>query len=1011
MIQAEKYWENPNLLHVNRENPRAHYIPYADSSSAVSRKRSLSPFYHTLNGNWRFRYETSVNQVDDKFFSPHADLDNWDDIMVPSCWQTQGYDQLHYTNTNYPIPCDPPFVPDENPAGLYVREFNVPKHWESKETYIVFEGVNSCFYLWLNGSFVGYSQGSRVPAEFNISEHLQEGTNHIAVMVLKWCDGTYLEDQDMWRFSGIFRDVYMLVRDKVHIRDVYNRQELSEDYRQAKLKCEMETTGRKEVRVELRDAVNHVVGAASAVVEGQGAVELEIKEPVLWNAELPYLYRLYVYSGEEVLSFPVGFRQIQIKDGVFLINGRAVKLKGVNRHESHPVMGQTIPVNHMIQDLHLMKQHNVNTIRTAHYPNDPRFMELCDEYGFYVVNEADLECHGMSSAEKWADGAIHKLSINPEWKAAFVDRAQRMVERDKNFPCVVIWSLGNESGYGENHIAMAEWIHKRDRSRPVHYEGAALRYKGNPDVDCLDMESQMYESVQFLEEYAKDETKLKPLLLCEYCHSMGNGPGDLQDYWEVIYKYPKLMGACVWEWCDHGIKTGTKDGKPIFAYGGDFGDLPNDGNFCIDGLVTPDRVPHTGLLELKKVIAPVRLEVEDQENGKVLLTNLYDFIDLSHLELFWKVEKDGETVQQGYITQLDATPFGGQQLLTIPYELPQGAAGRYFLNLSVLQRKETSWAKPGHEITFEQFELPVSIPAETEITSRTAAHGHGFYASQSGQLLVIEGFDFRHTFHLGDGTFVAITKHQVPMLAAPLSWKIWRAPIDNDRPVQKKWTDEGYDRAKMKLYRCEWTQQADGSVEIVAEFSLGGYIRYPLMHGTTVWHVNSNGIISLRTEIKVREDLIYLPRFGLQLTMPSGMEQVEYFGYGPHECYLDKRQSAVKGKYLLHVDDMFENYIKPQENGSRYGTEWAAVSNELGMGLMFTAPKHFSFQASHFTPEDLTRAAHDYELIRRKETIVHLDYKMSGIGSQSCGPELHERFRLNEKEIVFELIISPVFKD
>ncbi|RCX21561.1 beta-galactosidase [Fontibacillus phaseoli] len=1014
MIAIEKYWDNQDLLHVNREQARAYYIPYADTTSAASRKRSRSPFYRTLNGTWKFRYHTSVKHVEDHFYAEDADVTGWNELLVPSCWQTNGYDQLHYTNTNYPIPCDPPFVPGENPTGLYVKAFNVSENWKEKESYIVFEGVNSCFYLWINGAFVGYSQGSRNPAEFNVTPYLRTGDNRIAVMVLKWCDGTYMEDQDMWRYSGIFRDVYLLARDKAHVRDVFIKQELSEDFRLGKLLCEVETTASQEVAVEIRDAEGCTLQTLSAVIEGRGTIELQIQEPVLWNAEEPYLYRVYVQAGEEMLLFRTGFRQIRTRDGVFLINGRAVKLKGVNRHESHPELGAAIPLSHMISDLNLMKRHNINTIRTAHYPNDPRFLELCDEYGFYVIDEADLEAHGMSSAEKWAEGAINRLSDNPAWEAAFVERAERLVERDKNFPCVIIWSLGNEAGYGVNHIAMARWVRMRDASRLVHYEGAAARYKGSANVEFLDMESHMYETVPFIEEYANDIAETKPLFLCEYCHSMGNSPGDLQDYWKVIYQYPKLMGGCVWEWCDHGVKAETTDGKPYFAYGGDFGDKPNDGNFCIDGLVSPDRVPHTGLLELKQVIAPIRLEAEDLTSGKVRITNLYDFIDLSHLALYWKVEKDGVVLEQGQVMQLEAAPHGGRQTLMLPYRLPQDE-GRYFLTLSCRQKQETRWAEPGYEIMFEQFELPVDNPhanlPEQVQPQRALGHGHTLLANEDGHRLVMDGFDFRHTFDLYDGTIIGISRHGVPMLAAAVKWNIWRAPIDNDQPMKSKWMTEGYDRAMMKVYRCEWTQRPGGAVDITVDYSLGGYIRYPLLHGKTVWRFDNNGRVSLRTEVRLREELPFLPRFGLQLTMPAGAEEVEYFGYGPHESYADKRRSTRKSKFELSVDDMLENYIRPQENGSRYGTEWAIVSNKQGMGLRFDAPIPFSLQASHYKPEDLTAAKHDHELHPRKETIVHLDYKMSGIGSNSCGPELHENYRLQEKTFSFELSITPVFKE
>lgn len=584
MITIEKYWENLSVLHVNREKPRAHYIPYGDAESSLSMKRGLSPFYQTLNGNWKFKYFPSVKFVEDGFYNKDADVRDWDNIIVPSCWQLKGYDQCHYTNVNYPFPCDPPFVPNENPAGLYVRDFNVSGRWETKEKYIVFEGVNSCFLFWINGIFVGYSQGSRVPAEFNITPYICNGRNRIAVMVLKWCDGSYLEDQDIWRFSGIFRDVYLLARDEEHIRDVYVKQELSENFENALLKCEIETKGSCEIRVELKDNDWKLIHESKTVVRssdkrssGKGSnsnyidathndtqcinanaiaekstIEMEVKNPILWNAENPYLYKLFIFSGEEVLLFNVGFRKVEIKDGVFMINGKAVKLKGVNRHDSHPELGQTVPINHMKKDLILMKRHNINAIRTAHYPNNPYFLDLCDLYGFYVIDEADLECHGVEAA-----GDFHMLTKDIKWENAFIDRVERMVERDKNHACVIIWSMGNESGYDRNHMSAAKWTKQRDSSRPIHYEGASELRNGNPDKRAIDMESKTYPPLDYLEQYALDNEKKKPFFLCEYSHAMGNGPGDLKDYWNIIYKYPKIMGGCVWEWCDHGIKALT----------------------------------------------------------------------------------------------------------------------------------------------------------------------------------------------------------------------------------------------------------------------------------------------------------------------------------------------------------------------------------------------------------------------------------------------------------------------
>lgn len=1002
MINIPKYWEDLNVLQKNREASRAYYIPHKDADSALKQKRGRSPFYRTLNGNWKFKYHESISQVQGDFYQVDTDVSGWDDLIVPSCWQVKGYDQLHYTNVNYPFPCDPPFVPNANPTGLYVRDFNISSDWDGKQKYIVFEGVNSCFYLWINGKWVGYSQGSRMPAEFDISPYVQAGNNKIAVMVLKWCDGSYIEDQDLWRFSGIFRDVYLLARNESHVRDVFNRVELASDHQVGTITCELDTIGEVEARVELTDGDGHIQASGTVTVDGKGSIELQIDKPKLWSAETPYLYQLYIHAADEVLHFAVGFRRVEIVDGVFKINGMAVKLKGVNRHDSHPELGQTIPINHMIRDLNLMKSHNINTIRASHYPNDSRFLQLCNEYGFYVIDEADLECHGFFHAV----GDFNVLTRMADWEHVFVERAERMVERDKNHPSVVIWSMGNESGYDTNHMSMAKWTKARDASRPVHYEGSDPRHFGSPDVAVLDMESRMYSSPAYIEAYAKDENSTKPMFMCEYSHAMGNGPGDLKDYWDVIYKYPKLMGGCVWEWSDHGILTTNNDGTRYFAYGGDFGEQPHDGNFCIDGLVSPDRIPHTGLLELKKVIAPIRLEAGDLAKGSVQVTNLYDFIDLSHLSLYWKVEKDGELTEQGQIELGQIAPHTSNAV-KLDYSMPKASNESYLLTLSCRLKQDTVWANAGHEVTFEQFELPVE---KLEVLAPTTTYPP-IKITEDNQQLIIEGFDFRHVFDLYNGTFISVSKHGVNMINKPLGFNIWRAPIDNDRKIKLKWLEEGYDRAHMHVYEASVTDQGESSVDIKVNFSLGGHTKPPVLRGLANWRVLGNGEIRLKVEAEVREDLLFFPRFGLQLTMPAGSEEVEYFGNGPHESYVDKQQSTRKGKYLTTVDKLFTPYIMPQENGSHNGTDWVIVSNEQGMGLKFTGVKPFSFNASHYTPKDLTDAKHAYELVRRDETIVHLDYKMSGVGSNSCGPELLEAYRLDEKQFAFELNIMPMFKE
>lgn len=1005
MLNVQKYWEDLNVMHVNRLKPRAYYIPYADAEAALNKRRGESPYYKTLNGSWKFRYYKSVKLVEDGFYNEDTYVNDWDNLIVPSCWQVNGYDQCQYTNLNYPIPCDPPYVPNENPAGTYVREFNISENWDGKSKYVVFEGVNSCFYLWINGQFVGYSQGSRMPAEFDITNYVRRGKNRMSVLVLKWCDGTYLEDQDLWRFSGIFRDVYLLAREDKHVVDVFNRQELSPDFSKASLNCEIETVGNCEITVELMNLEGKAVSKGKNTIADKGNIQLEVENPILWNAEAPYLYKLYVYSGSEVLLFNIGFRKIEVLDSVFKVNGKAIKLKGVNRHDSHPELGQSIPLNHMKNDLMLMKRHNINSIRTSHYPNDPRFLDLCDEYGFYVVDEADLECHGVHSAGLFKDGAFHVLSKNPQWQKAFLDRAERLVERDKNHASVIIWSMGNESGYDINHIAMAKWTKSRDNSRLVHYEGAAENYKGSTDTECLDIESRMYATIDYIKQYAQNEVNKKPLFLCEYCHAMGNGPGDLKDYWEVIYNYPKLMGGCVWEWCDHGIKTETPDGEEFYAYGGDFGDKPNDGNFCLDGLVYPNRKVHTGLLELKKVIAPIRIEAEDLKKCTIKITNLFDFIDLSDIALCWKVEKDGQIVQQGEIAELQLKPQKSQ-VCKLDFEIPEKSESRFFLTISCVQKKDTLWAERGYEITFEQFELPVQ-----KLQHNLKQCVYPIKLEQVDNLITIEGFDFCHVFDSYYGAFVKISKNYVNMITELPKFNVWRAPTDNDRNIKSEWTAEGYERLATHVYDAKITSSSDTSIEITVNFSLAGYSNYPILHGEAIWTVDGTGEIALKVKVKVREGIEFLPRFGLQLVMPKGTEEVEYFGYGPHESYIDKKQSVKKGRYLLTVDDMFENYLMPQENGSRYGTEWAIISNKLGMGLKFIGASDFSFNAAHYTPEDLTAADHQYELNKRKETIVNIDYKMSGVGSNSCGPELLNRYRLEEKEFEFDLKIIPIFKE
>ncbi len=1009
MYFVEKYWENPEVLHVNCEKPHAYFIPYENECLARRGARGHSKFFKSLNGVWKFKYHRAFHEVEDGFYLENFNASNWDNLLVPSNWQMHGYDKPNYVNHKYPYPLDPPYVPTDNPTGLYIRDFHIGDI-KDKDAYLAFEGVNSCFYLWVNGSFTGYSQVSHMTSEFNIAKYLKPGKNRIAIMVLKWCDGSYLEDQDMWRLSGVFRDVFLLTREKSHVSDIFIKTSLSDDFGKGILECEIETTGKEAlcIRAVLEDNEGSILDDQSISILQSGKLIFHINNPSLWSAEIPDLYNLFLYQGDEIILQRVGFCRIEVKNSVILINDRPIKFKGVNRHESHPELGHVIPLYHMKKDLILMKRHNINSIRTSHYPNDPRFLELCDQLGFYVIDEADLETHGAARTNGY------NLSNDPQFEKAYLDRMERMVERDKNHPCIVMWSLGNESGYGENHIKMALWTKNRDALRLIHYESAfrpavydsLVDAKG--DTACLDVYSRMYLHIDWIEnDFLKNPDETRPLLICEYCHAMGNSPGDLKDYWDLFYKYPRLAGGFVWEWSDHSIKTRTDEGLEYYAYGGDFGDEPNDGNFCMDGLVYPDRTSHTGLLELKNVIAPVKTEAVNLAAGEIRITNLYDFKDLSHIKLNWKVEKDGEVIETGEIYDINLMSYQTMNVF-LPYKFPKQAGGRYFLTVSYCQKYDTAWAEKGYEIGFEQFELP---DGKIEKTAIKLADIPSIRVLKQDKKLIVSGMDFNYSFDLCYGSFSNIEFNGVKMICKNPKFNVWRAPMDNDRKIKVKWIKEGYDRLQTHVYSVDIVSEDEKHISIGTSFSLGAYAQKPLIHATAIWNIYGTGDIIMETKAKVREGVPYLPRFGLQLCMPQGNELVEYFGYGPHESYIDKRNCTRKGKFVSFVDSMHEEYLRPQENGSHYSTEWAQVTNLQGMGLMFLGMDDFSFNVSHFTPEDITEASHPYKLRKRNETIVNIDYMMSGTGSASCGPELLPRYQLLQQEISFKLRIKPIFKE
>ncbi|MCL2351783.1 MAG: DUF4981 domain-containing protein [Firmicutes bacterium] len=1074
MFKPEKFYEDPAVTGVNRLAPRAYYIPFAkDAPRGDARlynlRRGLSPFYETLDGGWKFAFLERPEDAPEGFFAGDFPAEGFDDVRVPHCWQMDGYDRCHYTNVAYPFPCDPPYVPAENPTGLYFRDFDLPEDWRGKRKHIVFEGVNSCLYLWINGRFAGFSKGSRFPAEFDITDLVRDRNNRLAAMVLKHCDGSYLEDQDCWRFSGIFRDVYLLAREESRVTDVFVRQNVGGPG--AELSVELSGTPGARASVSLilpeySGSAGEAAEAGSAVLDGEGkaSVSIAVGSPRLWSAETPELYTVKVECGEEVLLFDTGIRKIAVgEDGALTINGRSVKIKGVNRHDFDRRYGHAVPLSAMKADLFAMKRHNINAIRTSHYINDPRFLMLCSYYGFYVIGETDLESHGMQPRSG--------LSDDPAWEAAYVDRMARMVERDKNHAAVFMWSLGNESGYGRNHLKMAEYAHGRD-TRLVHYE--SVWDDRDVPTDCLDVTSTMYPTVENLKKYGDDPANAKPMIMCEYSHAMGNGPGCLKDYWDVIEASPKLIGGCVWEWWNHGIAArrdldggltfpvrafdkalamrgvdpkSVKNAVDFTAYGGDFGDMPNDGNFCLDGLVAPDGTPMPGLLELKSVYANVRAEAVDLAAGKIRITNKFDFTDMSGLYLVWNVEADGKTVAQGQVYDLNIGPHESREL-TLPFparvaglagpgatypgapgliggQPAQRTAGpgapfkKYtseaHLNLSFRLKNAAEWADSGWELANRQLDFPLREAAPTP----TPRAWGGLRASVDGERVDIRGSRFRHVFDLGKGAFTKISLNGADMICAPVEFDVWRAPTDNDN-VKRFWYEWGLDRVSAKIYKAELAGVSGETCEIRVEYSLGGYTQTPVLNGVAVWRVDAAGRITCRTDVRVTErpaemgwweddkGQLYLPRFGLRLVMPDA-EEVSYYGWGPNESYTDKRRSSRRGLFKTTVDGMFVDYFRPQENGARYGVTRACLTDARGAGLAFTGARPFSFNASHYDSREMTKARHPYELKKHAETIVNIDYKNSGVGSNSCGPVLLKPYRLDEREFTFGVEITPVF--
>lgn len=1007
-----RYYENLSVLHENTMPARAYYIPASKRMDNLVEHREESDRMQLLNGTWKFQYFNSIYDIQDSFFEKNYDTENFDEIQVPSVWQMAGYDTHQYTNIRYPFPFDPPYVPQDIPCGAYVHNFEYSRDEKASKAFLNFEGVDSCFYVWINGSYIGYSQVSHMTSEFDVTDVLQDGTNTVAVLVMKWCDGSYLEDQDKFRMSGIFRDVYILKRPKQAISDYHIKTRIEDML--AKVEIEMKFYSPLNVKISIEDRNGAIVALGSIAEEGTAV--LEIASPELWNTENPYLYKLILETENEVIVDHIALRKIEIKDQVIYLNGQKIKFRGVNRHDSDPVTGFTINLEQITTDLTLMKQHNFNAIRSSHYPNAPFFYEMCDKYGFMVIDEADIEAHGPFMIYRKEDTDYNrfkrwneKIADDPVWEEAIVDRVKLMVERDKNRFCIVMWSMGNESAYGCNFEKALEWTKNFDPDRITQYESARYRnYDETYDYSNLDVYSRMYPALSEIQEYL-DKDGSKPFLLVEYCHSMGNGPGDFEDYFQMIQDNDKMCGGFVWEWCDHAIAHGTaENGKTIYAYGGDHGEEIHDGNFCMDGLVYPDRTVHTGLLEYKNVYRPARVISYDKESGELVLHNYMDFDDLKdYVKISYELTQDGLVISKGILPEFSVAPHGeGKTNLKI--NVPEN--GKCYLKLIYHLKKELPLLDEDHILGFDEIEVSkedTKCKLAEKWIPKTVVDSE-LQVNENDIQIHIKGREFAYTIDKRTALFTEMKFAGREYLNHPMELNIWRAPTDNDMYIKSEWKKAHYNKAYTRAYTTEVVQGKHG-VKITSHASVVAETVQKILDVTITWKIEAVGKIDADIAVTKDDEFPDLPRFGVRMFLDKKLSAVRYFGMGPQESYCDKHQAASHGLYRADVGDLHEDYIRPQENGSHYDCEYVELNNSR-YGIVVSAENAFSFNASYYTQEELEKKTHNYELTESDSVVFCVDYALNGIGSNSCGPVVLEQYRFDDVLFRFQFTLIPYVK-
>lgn len=1000
-MKIPAYHKNLETLHINTKKPRAYFVPFDSIEAALSGDRNNSVYLTNLCGDWKFKFFESYEDIECEFFNTDFDASSLTDVKVPSCVQMYRnceHDVPLYSNLMYPFPTDPPFVPDENPCYAFIREFDVTSEMLRRDNIITFEGVASCFYFWINGEFAGYSQISHATSEFDISSLLKEGKNKIAVLVVKWCDGSYLEDQDFFRLSGIFREVYILSRNKTHIEDVFVKQRFTEGFDKATLDIDCILTGENTISFGLVAPDGNVIKSGSS---DKTHFELEIANPSMWNDETPYIYTLFLTVDDEVIPLQIALCKTEIKEKKLLINGKAVKLKGINRHDSSPVNGYAVTLDEMREDLFLLKRANVNCIRTSHYPNDPRFVDMCEALGFYLVDEADIETHGMgyNTVDNWDWTRWSLLSTVPEWKEAYVDRAEHLFERDKNHGCVIMWSLGNESGCGVNHRAMREYIKSRNSDALVHYENSHLEFKAVPEGECFadisDVESRMYAGVGYIENYLNSPEYDKPFYMCEYVCSMSTG--DVHEFWKLVDKYDNFTGGCIWEFCDHALNFPDENGNPRYYYGGDFGDFPNDGICCIDGLVFPDRTLRPGYYDMKKVYEPFRGKFE---NGVLTVKNVNYFTSLSDLTAKWNVIVNGTVVLSGEIESLDIAPQQVQQY-TLFDENTVFEGKNVFLTVDVLLKKDTVWAQSGYDVGFMQFEL-----ANAEKTEKNAEEP--LESCEDERYVTVCCNHNEYVFDKSYGKLKSIKRNGKELLEKPVEWSLWRAPCYN-RGSADDWYKSHLHHTKQKTYSVE-VEKAENSVIIKTKIALGGPANPPIIKMDVDYIFLTDGSFDIKVDGKIRETAPILPRLGLELYMNEANENIKYFGLGEIETYPDRNKGAKYGMYELTVSDNFVHYIRPQENSSHFATRQVTVGEKgsVGLSVKGVGIKDFSFNASHYSSMQLTDVKHDFELKKEPYTFFNIDGRFNAISESGELNNDKNNRNFDEKEVNFGFNINIV---